>query len=115
MEQYTTQEQAYILVDFGFDPIQPNIEIAEDGSTYTPEGIRGYSIGELIDMLPHIIINNNDDYYLTISNDSIEWIVSYDTYDKDGNTCSMKYACSEPELVDALFRIVVKLKTEDIL
>jgi hypothetical protein len=106
MRQYTTPEQTAKLIELGFP--RPKFEIEAQitdihGRPQRPATIIGdYSIGELIEMLPH-----NEDTPHQLSCDDMEWVVQWDS----GFICQTVAV----ELIDALFDMVVKLKEEGVI
>ena len=100
MKQYTTYEQTSKLIELGFaEPSMKNI--------LDTEGIineEWYSIGELIEMLPKIHPSYHDPYCLDIGFDAVNWVVGY-VYDH-----GYIEIVSSKELIDALFKMVIKLK-----
>lgn len=117
MKQYTNEIQTAKLIELGFE--KPKGWCVEGISSRLimykhkedDEGFN-YSIGELFEMLPEAICrSNNDDvhYYLTICNDAMYWNIAY--RDSDGELCHIV----APELIDALYDMVIKLKEEGVI
>ena len=106
MKQYTTPEQTAKLIELGFE--KPNVRV--DTIISTLNGLRqgaltiinDFSIGELIEILPDFI--NIWDLTDFNANKKI-WNVGY----------AFSPTISRPELIDALFDMVVKLKEEDVI
>lgn len=105
MKQYTTPEQTAKLIELGFD----------DGrSRFEKEGlgkIPSFSTGELIEMLPPYINDEEDEdnvFELTIFR-STKWTVSY------GGIFEQKIGVTENELIDAIFSMIIKLKEEGVI
>ena len=116
MKQYTTPEQTAKLIELGFEKPKSiggykpkfSVEYEEeqvsrvDVSEDTDSPIYAYSIGELIEMLPDFI--NIWDLTDFNANKKI-WNVGY----------AFSPTISRPELIDALFDMVVKLKEEGVI
>jgi hypothetical protein len=103
MKQYTTPEQTAKLIELGFD--EPRLLYFGNNTI----GNYAYTIGELIEMLPRVV-EDEDSEYATISiyHDTISWVIDYQSPER----CF--YAISNIELVDALYEMIVKLKEEGI-
>lgn len=106
MKQYTSSEQTAKLIELGFE--KP-CSIASVEPIYGMGGIsvaKAYSIGELIEMLPKEMDCELGDLGLSIENNIYEqpneWIVSFDG----------RHQTNSIELVDALYKMIVKLKEE---
>ena len=119
MKQYTSPEQTAKLIELGFEKpkntqyIQrakarnlhsPFIEFGE------PEFEGSYSIGELIEMLPLLQTDvDNEDWPLSIEAgcnlECPSWFVYY----------MPENIVEKPELIDALYEMAVKLKEEGII
>lgn len=97
MKQYTTPEQTAKLIELGF--------MAPVGSWETSDNV--YSIGEVIGMLPKIHPSYHDPYCLDISFDTVNWVVGYT---HNGGYVEI---VSSLELIDALYKIVIKLAEEE--
>lgn len=98
MKQYTTPEQTAKLIELGFEKPKmaaPALKWVDGEPTFEPQ----YTIGELIEMLPH-----NEDTPHQLWCDDMEWVVQWDS----GFICQTV----AEELIDALFDMVVKLKEE---
>ena len=104
MKQFTTPEQTAKLIELGLLPKHIQ-EISDDGKLLLE--CMGYSIGELIEMLP-IRIN---DYTLFIYTNWDGWIVDYNP----DISVKTKFYCVEIELIDALYDMIVKLKEEEVI
>ena len=106
MKQYTTLEQTAKLIELGFTQPKTKLpfEVANDELGYT------YSIGELIEMLPRVV-EDEDSEYATISiyHDTISWVIDYQSPER----CF--YATSAIELIDVLYEMILKLKEEEII
>lgn len=114
MKQYTNESQTAKLIELGFEkPKNRLVKQRFDRSTSSwivvgEEG--GYSIGELIEMLPEAICESKDDsyhYFLSIETDSLTWKVFYESEDE-------VVLCSTfgVELVDALCSMLTILKRQ---
>ena len=101
MKQYTNKEQTAKIIELGFEPKQVPATCgwADD---------ENYSIGELIELLPEKIYNEDDDViaYLQITS---RWEVFY-------TTCTgIFYYQMAAELIDALYMMVIKLKDKGLI
>ena len=106
MKQYTSPEQTAKLIELGLFP--KHIKKISDGGKMLL-ACSGYSIGELIEMLPRVIEGEFYNSLLAIDSDNTKWWVMYLYMGKQ------KYASKSPELIDALFDMVVKLKKEGVI
>jgi hypothetical protein len=119
MKQFTTPEQTAKLIELGFEKPKSEVkaEQAGDYAWFNP----AYSIGELIEMLPKTIEEEiwwGDEkgkigvWGLVINTLGVEymWDVSYER----AYSCAI-YAESNPELIDALYAMLVKLKEEGVI
>ena len=107
MKQFTTPEQTAKLIELRFEkPKSMNGEY--NGWQFMPTP--AYSIGELIEMLPRVV-EDEDSEYATISiyYDAISWVVDYQYPER------CLYVTSNIELVDTLYEMVVKLKEEGLI
>ena len=107
MKQYLTPEQTTKLIELGFE--KPS-SIASVEPIYGLGGIsvaKGYSIGELIEMLPE-----NSSKRIRYVATKRAWIVDADVLGKDGRCYRGAY---HRELIDALYDMVVKLKEENVI
>lgn len=106
MKQHTTPDQTAKLIELGFAEPKTKLpfEVANDELGYT------HSTGELIEMLPRVV-EDEDFEYATISiyHDTISWVIDYQSPER----CF--YATSNIELVDALYEMIVKLKKKKVL
>ena len=105
MKQYTNSEQTAKLIELGFE--MP-ASIASVEPIYGMGGIsiaKAYSIGELIEMLP----KEDRAGERSMVYDGLEWVVNWDN---DDGTINQVVA---PELIDALYAMIVKLKEEGII
>lgn len=112
MRQFTTPEQTDKLIELGFEKPKSIISISwdvpEDDSPFinanSIEFEYQYSIGELIQMLPHKLG---------------EWNLSIERYweFEIWNVCYAAFDCFSraTELCDALYDMVVKLKEEGVI
>lgn len=109
MKQYTTPDQTAKLIGLGFErPKSYTNEASFLGCGYT------YSIGELIEMLPHIIRPIPNDFKLYCRK-IIGVSVEYSFDDPFGNTPALYLFYQYRELIDNLFDAVVKLKEEGVI
>ena len=114
MKQYTTSEQTAKLIELGFKkpPKKGLLFQSSTGNCYTDLMIaeENYSIGELIEMLPRVV-EDEDSEYATISiyHDTISWVIDYQSPER----CF--YATSAIELIDALYEMILKIKEEKII
>lgn len=115
MKQYLSPEQTAKLIELGFE--KPKGWCVEGISSRLimykhkedDEGFN-YSIGELIEMLPKVIEDEDCEYAtLQMYFDLFNWIVEYTGVDKT------VYAVSHIELIDALYDMAVKLKEEGVI
>ena len=107
MKQYTTPEQTAKLIELGLLP--KRIQSVSDEGKMLLE-LMGFSIGELIEMLPKIVEDENSEYAtISIYYDTINWVIDYQSPER----CF--YATSAIELVDALYNMILKLKKEKII
>ena len=105
MKQYTTPEQTAQLIELGFERPQGYAE----GECYS-DIYPAYSIGELIEMLPLLQTDaDNEDWPLSIEAgcnlEYSSWFVYY----------VPENIVEKPELIDALYEMIVKLKEEKII
>ena len=110
MKLYTSSEQTDKLIELGFEkPSMKNI-LATEGIINE----EWYSIGELIEMLPKNAKSKHFEkcppFYLAIAYlQSEQWYVDYENCD------SALIAFAEDELIDALYKMLVKLKEEGVI
>ncbi len=108
MKQYTTPEQTAKLIELGFEKpksIEKVTYIEQYGCGYET----AYSIGELIEMLENAVQKDNFITDLDISCDEIAWLVRYIS---EG---AGRFKTQMPDLVDALYLMVIKLKEEGVI
>lgn len=110
MKQYTTLEQTAKLIELGFERPKSIEEYTPKEALVCLKQRYAYSIGELIEMLPRVV-EDEDSEYATISiyHDTMSWVIDYQSPER----CF--YATSNIELVDALYEMVVKLKEEGVI
>jgi hypothetical protein len=98
MKQYTNQDQTAKLIELGF----PESETSRDYNLDTDKSLVNcaYSIGELINFLPEWIRQRGG---LEIIAESDGWLVmhGHDPFDPQR---------TKPEIIDALFEYLIKLK-----
>jgi hypothetical protein len=111
MKQYTTPDQTAKLIELGFE--KPRYECFDK----TLRGIEkwdniqsNYSIGELIEMLPPIIVWKRKNLASTIARTTFNSFVSY--AELDGTPHIVE---NSTELIDALYNMIVKLKEEGVI
>ena len=105
MKQYTTPEQTAKLIELGFEKPKNIVE----GELYS-DIYFAYSIGELIEMLPHVVESEDSEYAtLQMYFDLFNWIIEYTGVEKT------QYATSAIELIDALYDMILKLRKEGII
>ena len=122
MKQYTTPEQTAKLIELGFKkpksisgyyhrgPYEYDAEANTKMVVYddTQYPIYAYSIGELLEILPPYI-NNEDDFFGLAIYRGTKWTVAY------GGIFDIKIGVTQTELIDALYDIIVKLKEEKLI
>lgn len=111
MKQHTTPEQTAKLIELGFKKPIPKYNKDEKGNDWLLIESANYSIGELIEMLPPYINDEEDEdnvFELTIFR-STKWTVSY------GGIFEQKIGVTENELIDAIFSMIIKLKEEGVI
>ena len=110
MKQYTTPEQTAKLIELGLPKPKmaaPALKWVDGEPTFEPQ----YTIGELIEMLPPKIWDDEALIYWELC---IDW-------DIIGNVWRVVYfhkalmRCYGKELIDALFDMVVRLKEEGVI
>lgn len=107
MKQYTTPEQTAKLIELGLLP--KHIQSVSDNGKMLLE-LMGFSIGELIEMLPNVVESEDSEYAtLQMYFDLFNWIIEYTGVEKT------EYATSAIELIDALYDMIVKLKEKKVL
>lgn len=107
MKQYTNEFQTAKLIELGFE--KP-CSIASVEPIYGMGGIsvaKAYSIGELIEMLPPIIVWKRKNLASTIARTTFNSFVSY--AELDGTPHIVE---NSTELIDALYAMILKLKEE---
>ncbi len=113
MKQYTTKDQTAKLMELGFP--KPNsiesvdIEFDDAFDEHTIYNLR-YSIGELIEFLPHSYSKNDKYFRLDIFPARSGWFVLYNTLEQEES-----HRIFKRELVDALFETLVTLKEEGLI
>lgn len=102
MKQYTTPEQTAKLIELGFENPIPKYNKDEKDNDWLLIKSANYSIGELIEMLLDFI--NIWDLTDFKANKKI-WNVGY----------AFSPTISRPELIDALYDMILKLKEEGVI
>lgn len=98
MKQYLNSEQTAKLIELGL----PRPRCLHDG-------VLAYNIGELIEMLENAVQKDNFITDLDISCDEIAWLVRYISEGVG------RFKTQMPDLIDALYLMVVKLKEEGVI
>ena len=113
MKQYTTPEQTAKLIELGFERPKSKVKAEQAGgyAWYNP----AYSIGELIEMLPNTFIFEGVEYDLCLSGGASLvgkycWQISYIQSKRGYIFCSY-----DEELIDALYKIVIRLKDKGVI
>lgn len=109
MKMYTNSKQTAKLIELGFEKpksIEKVTYIEQYGCGYET----AYSIGELIEMLPPIIVRKRKNLASTIARITFNSFVSY--AELDGTPHIVE---NSTELIDALYDMVVKLKEEGVI
>lgn len=104
MKQYTNNEQTAKLIELGFEKPKNIVEGALYSDIYF-----AYSIGELIEMLENAVQKDNFITDLNICCDEIGWLV---VYISEGVG---RFKTQMPDLIDALYNMVIKLKGERVI
>lgn len=102
MKQYTTPEQTAKLIELGVEKprvAMPKFEYKDGDPQFQ------YTIGELIEMLPPII----DEYSSQVISGGGTWSVHYK------RIFASRYDTSAKELIDALYKMIIKLKEEGVI
>ena len=107
MKHYTSNEQTAKLIELGFEKPKSEVKAEQAGeyAWYNP----AYSIGELIEILPSYIEDEDDEdnvFELAIYRGAKNWSVTY------GGIFDLKIGFTNVELIDALYDAIVKLKEE---
>lgn len=110
MKQYTSPGQTAKLIELGFENPKNERWVLDVANESTPsiQNIvkrQDYSIGELIEMLPPIIVWKRKNLASTIARTTFNSFVSY--AELDGTPHIVEKSA---ELIDALYDMVVKLK-----
>ena len=107
---FTNNEQTAKLIELGLLPKHIQ-EISDDGKLLLE--CMGYSIGELIEMLPKTITNggfeNELHLYINLYINQGDWLVEYSDF------MGELYATMRKELVDALYEMILRLKEEGVI
>lgn len=101
--EYTVQEQTVKLIDLGFKK-------AEASKRYWQEDTfvinNNYCIGELMLMLPKVLHNGGKNYHFMMTHDGTNYNIIYNNIDDAWQL----FRVDEPELIDAIFNMLVMLK-----
>lgn len=108
MKQFTSKEQTAKLIELGLEKSKNERWVLDVANESTPSiqnivKCQGYSIGELISLLPYDGVSDK-----RLEFDGFHWLVDWDTSDKIHQTMQV-------ELIDALYDMVVKLKEEGVI
>jgi hypothetical protein len=99
MKQYLSPEQTAKLIELGL----PRPRCLHNG-------VLAYNIGELIEMLPPIIVWKRKNLASTIARTTFNSFVSY--AELDGTPHIVE---KSPELIDALYAMILQLKEEEVI
>ena len=109
MKQYTTTEQTAKLIELGLP--KPRYYCADKYTIiHTGFDIINYSIGELIEMLPPIIVWKRKNLASTIARTTFNSFVSY--AELDGTPHIVE---NSAELIDALYAMILQLKEKGVI
>ena len=108
MRQTTLDEQSTELRKLGFEFPKELVKTKYDFKTDTYVDTYAYNIGQLLNILPNVI-SIDDGYSLNIFFDFFNWVVSYEYAGES------YYIVSDIEMVDALYKMIIKLTEEKIL
>lgn len=114
MKQYTTQDQTAKLIELGFEKPKmaaPALKWVDGEPTFEPQ----YTIGELIELLPNTFIFEGVEYDLCLSGGASLvgkycWQISYIQSKRGYIFCSY-----DEEFIDALYKIVIRLKDKGVI
>lgn len=108
MKQYTTPDQTAKLIELGFEKPKmaaPALKWVDGEPTFEPQ----YTIGELIEMLPHSMAFSDGDWNLCIDVDiygeELAWQVGF----------IGEFFVKNKELIDALYDMIIKLKEDGVI
>lgn len=105
MKQYLSPEQTAKLIELGFEPsTRIPFEVGND------ELGRTFSIGELIEMLPPIIVWKKKNLASTIARTTFNSFVSY--AELDGTPHIVEKSA---ELIDAVYAMILQLKEKGVI
>lgn len=108
MKLFTDKEQSISLIELGFPHPQSCTSSTYNWKTDETIDEYNYSIGELLEILPRVITHHDWDYAtISISHDTIHWIITYDNPDRT------VYASTAVECIDALYNMCIKLKNNN--
>ena len=109
MKQYTTPAQTAKLIELGFE-VPKSIGKITYSEQYGCGYEAAYSIGELFEMLPPIIVWKRKNLASTIARTTFNSFVSY--AELDGTPHIVE---KSTELIDALYAMAVKLKEDGVI
>lgn len=108
MRQYTSESQTAKLIELGLPKPKmaaPALKWVDGEPTFEPQ----YTIGELIEMLPHSMAFSDGDWNLCIDVDiygeELAWQVGF----------IGEFFVKDKELVDALYDMLIRLKEEGVI
>lgn len=114
MKQYLNSNQTAKLIELGFEKPKNERWVLDVANESTPsiQNIvkrQDYSIGELIEMLPHSMAFSDGDWNLCIDVDiygeELAWQVGF----------IGEFFVKDKELIDALYDMIIKLKEEEVI
>lgn len=105
MKMYTNESQTAKLIELGVE--KPKSEVRSERGPFSSDARKAYSIGELIEMLPPIIVWKRKNLASTIARTTFNSFVSY--AELDGTPYIVE---NSTELIDALYNMIIKLKEE---
>lgn len=112
MKQFTTPEQTTKFIELGFEKPKGLADAEPSSGKWVREA---YSIGELIEMLPNTFIFEGVEYDLCLSGGASLvgkycWQISYIQSKRGYIFCSY-----DEEFIDALYKIVIRLKEKGVI
>ena len=113
MKQFLDDAQTVYLQAKGFPPPKSVCKLSLDMDMDTVPHF-GYSIGELLDLLPKCFLANNDRYKLFVKSEYLDpwtpcWAVVYFGFNHDFGSVH------NSELIDAFYEMLIMLKNEGII